>query len=258
MVALNWKIFKPNGIIEWSGITPTLTTQKGFIHYYSEAYAGPKQLATGGYNALVCEPKSNGDYYMTFELNNNSDKTFEKFDVTVVDTTTWTVKKGRVFSKAWQLNSNDNVSNHGFYGNLFIYSNDGIVSKFDPNAFQGMWFTVSCNESGCYEIDATHNAQQARRSVSGWHNYPQYKIFLNNPDTLVYPSGTIGQLVPGSVSTESKCSTGTIDFIFETTAAGTAEITLGLEAALGYPYKDRLLIESVSGGIDYSHMGRKG
>ncbi len=247
--SINWRIHKPDDSgLEWSGTTPTLTTQKGFIDKFSQAYAGPKQIATGGYDALVCEPKSNGDYFMTFQVANGGDKSFQKFDVSVIDTTTWTYKKGRVFSKGWQFNTNDNGGT-GFFGGLYIYSKDGIVSKFDPNGFQGAWFTITCNESGCFPVNPDTNAQMARRSVNFQHNYPQYKVFLNNPDTLVYPSGTIGQLVPGSVSAESHCSTGTIDFIFETTAAGTAEITLELNT-LGAGYANRILIESTTGGVD--------
>jgi len=246
--AVTYRIHYPDGSVLWSGSTPSLG-QQGFIQYYSQAYAGPSKFnPTKGYPARVVAPTSNGDYFITFQVSFNGSRVFEKFDVSVIDTTTITYKKGRVHSKAWQLSTNE-PSRHFFYGKLYVYSNDGVVSRFDPNGLDGMWFTVSCNESGCYPIGPTHNAQQARQSTSGWHNYPQYKIFLNNPDTLLYPSATIGQLVPNSLYTVTYCNSGIIDFIFQTTALGTAEITLEL-SSLGLPYVNRILVESVTGGTD--------
>ena len=244
--AVNWRIHKPDGTVLWSGTTPSSGT--GFIQYASQAYAGPSVISTQGYPAREAFPPVNGEYFMTFQIPNNSSRVYKYFDITVVDTTTYTAIPGRVFSKCWQFSTNE-PSVHGFFGYLYPYSNDGVVSKFNPNGFDGRWFSVCCNESGCYKIDALHNAQQARQSTNGWHNYPQYKIFLNDPDTNVYPSGTVGQLVTGSLSTVTYCLSGTIDFIFQTTAQGTVEITLDL-SSLGAPYVDRKLIESVTGGID--------
>jgi uncharacterized protein (TIGR02145 family) len=246
---VNLRVHKPDGSVEWLGATPT-SGQPGYITYFSQAYAGPKKInPTKGYNPIVVAPKVNGDYFITFEVGPNDSRTYDKIDVTVIDTVTSTPKPGRLFSKAWQLNTNDNPGNHGFWGRLYIYSNDGVVSRLDPNGMQGMWFTISCNESGCYPIDPLHNAQQARQSVNGWHNYPQFKIFLNDPDILVYPSGTIGQLVPNSLSTVFNCLSGTIDFIFQTTAQGSVEIKLEL-SALGGGFVDRILVQNVTGGID--------
>ena len=246
--AVTWRIHNPDGSVRMSGTTPTLG-QQGFIRYYSQAYAGPTKLDPAkGYPAIVVPPLSNGNYFITFQVSSGNYRIFEKFDISVIDTTTNTYKKGRIHSRAWQLSTNE-PNRHPFYGKLFVYTNDGVVSRFDPNGFDGMWFTVSCNESGCYPISPTHNAQQARQSTYGWHNYPQYKIFLNNPDTLLYPSGIIGQLVPDSLYTVTYCNSGTIDFIFQTTALGTAEITLEL-SSLGAPYVNRILVETVTGGTD--------
>jgi len=246
--SVNWRIHNPDGTVLWAGTTPIASSPSGYIKYYNQAYNGPTKLNPQGYPAVVVVPVVNGDYFMTFQVSNGNSRMFEMFDITVIDTTTTTAKNGRVFSKAWQLSTFE-PSDHGFFGKLFPYTNDGIVSKFDPNGFLGRWFTVSCNESGCYKIDGTHNAQQARRSTNGWHNYPQYKIFLNDPDTTVYPSGTIGQMIPDSLQVISNCNNGTIEFIILTTAKGNIEITLEL-AALGPPYVNRILVESTNGGKD--------
>ena len=247
----NWRIHAPNGTVVWSGSTPIAVGQPGFIRYYSQAYAGPTKLSPQGYQAVVVDPLMNGNYYMTFQVNNGQSRSYEKIDISVIDTTTNTYKKGRVYSKAWQLNTNE-PSAHGFYGFMYVYSQDSIVTKFDPNGFDGRWFTVSCNNSGCYPVGAGMPATEARKSTEGWHNYPQYKIFLNDPDTLVYPSGIIGQVVipppPGSiVIVTPHCADGKIDFTFEVTSSGT--ITLNLElSAIGPGYVDKEVIQNVTVG----------
>lgn len=167
--AVTWRIHHPDGTQVWSGTTPSVG-QQGFIRYFSQAYAGPTKLdPVKGYPANVVAPTTNGDYFITFQVSASGSRVFEKFDVSVIDTTTITYKKGRVHSRAWQLSTNE-PSRHNFYGKLYVYTNDGVVSRFDPNGFDGMWFTVSCNESGCYPIGPIYNAQQARQSTTGWHN----------------------------------------------------------------------------------------
>ena len=251
---VTWRIHKPNGTVVWTGTTPSTVGQVGYISYYSQAYAGPTRIDPNGYNALVYAPTVNGDYFMTFQVSNTQSRTYKQFDVTVIDTTTNTVVEGRVHTKAWQLTTNEIVPNHGYYGYLYVYSKDSLVTKFDPNAMEGMWFTVSCNESGCYPIGPGMPANQARKSTEGWHNYPEYEIFLNDPDSLIYPSGIFGQIVippPPTpiVSTISNCNNGTILFIFSVTGTGTVTISLEL-SSLGPPYIDRPLVQTVNTGQD--------
>ncbi len=253
--SLVYTIYKPDNTVLCTGNTPT-TGQTGYIDTYAKAQAGPNVVDPAGYDALFCTPTSAGDYYITFTVGNNTARTFDFFDISVVDVNTAPIaaKPGRVFSKCWQIRNPQAGSNwYTMQGNMFIYSSDGIVTKLNPNGFEGRDFSFSCNESGCYPIGPTMNAQQARRSQPGPnpHNYPQFKIFLNNPDLLAYPDGIIGQLVPGSVTTTTYCNAGTVDFSFQTSpvnALGTVEITLQL-STLTPPMIDRILIgNSVPGG----------
>ena len=245
--AVSWRIHKPDGTVIWSGTTPTSGT--GFIQYASQAYAGPTVISPGsGYVAREAFPTVNGEYFMTFQIPNNNSRVYKYFDITVVDTTTYTAIPGRVFSKCWQLSTNEPTV-HGFFGFMYPYSTDGIVTKFDPNGFDGRWFSMCCNESGCYPIGPLHPPNEARKSVTGWHNYPQYRIFLNDPDSLVFPSGLLGSLVQNTpvVQTNSHCDNGTIDFTFQVTAPGSVTIVLSL-SSLGFPYVDRTLQQNVSTG----------
>ncbi|MFC2102698.1 PKD-like domain-containing protein, partial [Bacteroidota bacterium] len=249
--AVNWRLHRPNGVVVWSGTTPTSNGQQGFIRYYNQAYVGPTKLSPSGYPALVVDPTENGNYFMTFQVGNGQSRSFEKIDISVIDTTTLAYKKGRVYSKAWQLNTNDpNV--HGFFGYMFVYSQDSIVTRFTPNGFDGRWFTMSCNNSGCYPITPSMPATEARKSTMGWHNYPQYKIFVNDPDTNVYPSGIIGQVVipppPGSiVQVDPHCDDGSIDFTFDVTSSGTVTLTLEL-SSLGSGFVDKEVLQTVTVG----------
>ncbi|MEI7662240.1 MAG: FISUMP domain-containing protein [Bacteroidota bacterium] len=260
---VNWRIHQPNSpyTVECTGLTPIHNTSPtppdpGYISTYQEAYNGPNNINPLGYNPLICTPTGGaGDYFMTIEA--TAIRTFDFFDVTVVDisTATPTAIPGRVFSKCWQIrNPQNGPSWFTFSGNMYIYSTDGIVTKLNPNSFEGRDFSYSCNESGCYPIGPTHNAQQARQSQPGPlpHNYPQYKVFLNNPDQVVYPDGIIGHLVDGSVTTETFCNTGTVNFNFQTlpvNAVGTVEIDLLLNTLVPALTNRILITNNVPGGF---------
>ena len=169
---------------------------------------------------------------MTFELGSNQERDFKYFDITVINTnvTPNVPIPGRVFSKCWQIRNPQPWSTNRFQGLMYIYSADGIVTKFDPNSLEGRDFSFSSNESGCYQVNPpAMTSTEARRSQTGRHNYPQFPIFLNDPDNNVYPSGTIGQLVippppTPAVVTTSHCESGTIDFTFSVTEAGSVQI----------------------------------
>jgi len=252
--AVTWRIHQPDGTVDWTGTTPS-ATQPGYINNYTEAVSGPLILNPTGYSSLSYTPTLNGDFFMTFQVSNNSQRVYDFFDITVVKTVpSPTAKPGRVFSKCWQIRNpafGFPSQYYLFYGNLFIYSPDGIVTKLDPNGFEGRDFSVSCNESGCYPVGPGMPANQARKSVSGRHTYPQFPIFLNDPDAAVYPSGVLGQLVNNNpvVQTVTHCEDGNVDFIFQVTAPGTMEISLGL-SALGPQFTDRLLATTVTQGWD--------
>jgi uncharacterized protein (TIGR02145 family) len=177
-------------------------------------------------------------------------KTWANFDVTVVNTNTMTAIPGRVWSKAWQLYSETPTagSTNQYWGKMFVYAIDSIVTKCDFNGMIPGTFTVSCNHSGCYPSPPTA-AATARKSVSGEHTFPEYKIFLNNPDLLAYPSGTLGGLdntVP--ITAERNCD-GTVNFTFGCTKAGNVELKLML-STLGPTYVNRIIPQVVNIGLN--------
>ncbi len=253
-----FRLYRPDGTIDTSGLVPVTSGNRGYIDNWSQAVAGPTVVGgPSGYWALRCTPNMNGDYYIAFKIawqggfGQEQYKTFANFDVTVVNIPTWSAKDGRLWSKAWQLYAENPqfASNNQYWGKMFIYSMDSIVTKVDLNGMIPGTFTVSCNRSGCYPIDVLHPLTEARKSVSGEHTYPQYKIFLNNPDSTIYPSGTLGGLDNTVPVTALRHCNGAVDFTFGTTKAGNVEIHL-LLGALGPPYVDRVLPAQVVTGLN--------
>jgi uncharacterized protein (TIGR02145 family) len=271
---VNWRIYAPDNTQAWPTLPAVVKTpvfgQPGYINTYDEAIRGPNILDPLGYDAISLVPTMTGDYYMTFEVPDTTSRNFNYFDITVVSNASGpnTVKPGRIYSKCWQI-KNPNYLLPGpppqtlfytFSGKMFIYSNDGIVSKLDANNFEGRDFSFSCNESGCFKVDSAHSIQQARRSQTTLQNYPQFKVFLNDPgandvDHGDYPDGVIGHLVDSSLTKTEDCN-GTVTFRFQTApfnAMGTAEIKLQLSAIVPQPippYADVVIqIKLTSGGF---------
>ncbi len=258
-VAVNgWRIQRPDGLSNlFQASIPTAGV--GFINTYQEAYYGPKALHPLGYEANVAQPDVAGDYFMNFEINNNTSRTFDYFDITVVNTLTNQPIPGRVFSKNWQIATYDEDGNiYSFKGLMYIYTNDHIVTQLNPNGLDGRYFSFASNESGCSQVTPTNPADQARKSTSGRHTYPQFKVFLNVPNSDSYIYGTLGSLLPEPPAAPyldivKTCADGKIAFTFEVSAAGTAEITLKLSQAIPAgvpPYADITIPMTVVAGMN--------
>lgn len=198
----------------------------GFIRYMDEAQNGPdiNNSNPGGYIPLVIHPTMNGDYVLEFEIagNNTSfQRTFSFFDVTVANGTT--PVPGRLWSKAWQLSSGSVSSlSSASFASFYIYSNDSIVTSFDCNGLAGGIWVIYSNEWGCA---TTGTWRDRRASVVGNATVPpQYKIFLNNPDPAVFPTGIIGEMIDG-VALPHVCDT-VITFAATVSKGGNIEILI--------------------------------
>ena len=204
--AYPFNLRKPNGNIVFSGYCPTSPVQTGYIRYFRQAMIGPFPQ-NGGYTPFsytVTSTADTGDYYLEFApLQSVIDLIVDYWDIQVVsgmhnppiqaDTI-----NGRVWSPAWQLYADlGNFVFQPFNGKFFVYSDDGIVTKLAfSNAHVGA-VTIFCNPYGCYN---TGNFSTDRQSVNtntfiSFPGIAQYKVFLNNPDSLEYPSGDYGQII---------------------------------------------------------------
>ncbi|MBK7031273.1 MAG: hypothetical protein IPH45_19645 [Bacteroidales bacterium] len=194
-----YQIKDPDGIVVAGySLAAIPTTGNGYISNWTEAYNGPKigTVNPSGYDPLILTPTKTGNYYFEFASNSTgghfyNSKDMRFFDISVVDGTT--VKNGRLWSKAWQFTDgigSDNILSYP--ANLFIYTDDQIVDKLNINEWNGGTYVVYCNQWG---VTNSGNWAIDRKSLDNWPSsgdLPQYKIFLNDPDSNAYPTGTLG------------------------------------------------------------------
>ncbi len=239
----NGKIIYPT-----TGISsPLPKAGTGFINTRLEAVSGPNTLNGGGagYTPLVVNPTAgvSGDYYIEFSRSNtvtdSSRLRFEYIDFTVGNQTTNDAIKGRLWSKVWSLvslyiNGNPGRSESKFY----TYTTDSVVTSFNMNGMQPIGFGVMCNERG---TNSSPNFLQSRNSIKTMAGtqgvnraYPQFKIFLNDPDIKVYPSFITKLFLKfafyNGCDTKQTCQGITVDV----TKNANAEILLDLNTIVGY------------------------
>ncbi len=223
------------------------TSGPGFINNIGEARIGPLQLfGAGGYDAISFHPSTPGTYYIEFNrVNNSTGNTsigsfrLDLFDITVTDTVASEEKPGRVFCKAWQFRESggDNCS-----ATFYVYSNDSIITSLELNDMSGGVWVTFCNQTGCAN---TSNFIEDRKSLNNQQAFvPQFKIFLNPPDSILFPAATtLGQIIP-PVTGERFCDNGNIIFHVTVDKPGNVEIELDFDP----PYITRTLATAVVAG----------
>jgi PKD repeat protein len=201
---VGYNLRRPNGTIAMTGNLPTAGA--GYIRYYRNAIQGPFP-AFSGYTPLIQKINSiadTGDWYFEIRnIPNGGTAEFRLFDFQVVtglnlpalpnDTI-----NGRVWSQSWQFYA-DLGGNNGFdpfNGSVYIYSDDGITTKLRFSGVHWGEGTIFCNPVGCtntgnFPVDrqSSNNNTYATFPGIAW-----YKVFLNDPDTIVYPNGEYGRV----------------------------------------------------------------
>jgi gliding motility-associated-like protein len=203
----------------------------GFINTRDEVDAGPDIMSNNpdGYTPLEISPGMNGDYIIEFQIPDaasndsahNEMRVLKYFDASVAKGST--IIPGRLWSKAWQLATRSVDSKiKASYALFYIYTSDSIVTRFDCNGLAGGVWTIYSNQWGC---STTGTWSDRRQSISGNSTvFPQYKIFLNDPDSLVYPSGHIGEMIDFKILKE-ECDT-VLTFATQVSKGGNIEIVL--------------------------------
>ena len=223
---------------------------KGHINSYAEAVNGP---FAGGYDYLEIQTLITGDYFIEFYYPSpyldNTRHYLNLFDITVVDASGSAIN-GRVWSKAWMFGTDMDQ----FYGKMMILSDDSIVTQVNCNGFNGGSFSFSSNMTGCSNTaDLSYN----RKSTNGFHTYPQYKVFLNDPDNNLYPTQktTSGFILP--FTTTANCSTGGADFGIKVEKDGTIKLLININPNPGTDPEDVQIIADVKanpGGDGYNYV----
>ena len=257
---VNCRIKNSSGTIVWGPMPlPGFGGENGYIEDYTQAVNGPNVLSATGYIPLTYVPTAVGDYYIEFDLvSNPNNRELELFDLTVIDTTVSPLApiKGRLWSKFWQFSTEDIDSYPGFMGTMYVFTDDSVVTSLFFNGMQGHAFEVSCNQNGCYPPPTSF--ANARRSVNTHAGYAEYKIFLNDPDTNAFPSGTLGEVVPGSITVNSECD-GSFNVTFAVTKVGAAQVLIEINPAPGVQPEDVVMSGNVSpGGNVFNWNGLNG
>lgn len=237
---LTYNIKTNLGVIKKTGTVPT-SSGAGYITSYTRATTGPTPVFTGGYNSLLFNPTTAGDYYMEFEWSGTGDQMLQYFDITVT-TSTNQVKDGRVYSKDWFF-STEGSSSNTFKGTLYPYTDDHIVTAIDFNGLAPYYFRVACNPTGCTSTGVFEND---RRSQNGLLYYAQYPIFFNNPDPNVYPTGILGEVT--NVSINNDCD-GILQVNVNVTKDGYVDILMDINPLPGYQAEDIKVSDSVYASV---------
>lgn len=225
------------------------TSGNGYISTYSSAVAGPASIVgASGYADLSFSPTMTGDYYIEFNDANQTtyssgERNFEYFDVTVADAGNVAIP-GRLWSREWAINCTSYSS--PFRGEMYMYSDDQIVTSIKFNDIKPFKFTITANVRG---TSYSGDPYTDRKSKSGNINFPQYKIYLNDPDEDCNPTGSYGDVQSISVS---GCDPDDRCINIEVDKAGNVDVILDLNGSPGYDEGtvDRLLNANVVVGTN--------
>ncbi len=289
------KIFRPDSTVALTTKLDTVVGNAGFINSYIEATAGPKigTFNPTGYNPLILTPTINGDYWINLYYSHDGGVTMETitstnawlkfpyFDLTIA--TAANVKfPGRIFSSKWnfvaisnkdsitgtntlrsadRFNPEGNASSEAVF---YSYNKDSVVTKidFDPG-FRPLAYNFAVNDYGVSNTGNWLVDRQSRNDAAAPSLLGGYKIFLNDPDISVYPSGQ----VPGNATfpepTVKGCPpSGPYKLRYRLPANADVVILLDINGTAGYqPATTDRVIEQparLAGTNFYSWDGRDG
>lgn len=234
------------------------------------ANAGPAPIVGGsGYTPFTYTPAvgaPSGDYYVEFSDSPTNNATaasiaIKYWDITVSTGSTPVALDGRIWSKKWSFRT-PSIS-HGtdptytyfdrpFNGHIYTYADDGFVNKVDflNSGFRGLSFNLAFNSYGAAN---TGNITNDRKSVPNANNaLAKYKLFLNDPDITVYPSGIVGAI--GQTPFVLNCTGNSTKCIsYSTTISGLVQVLLDFNATSGAGIYDPgtadvLLYETITPG----------
>jgi gliding motility-associated-like protein len=240
---ISFKI-KLNGATVYYKTVNFINSAQGYIRYNSQAIAGPDILNPNGYRAITFSPSQAGDYSIEFMIQTVPTIHMGIFDITVIDTTVtpFTAIDGRLWSKDWSF---DIMA--PFLGTMDILSNDSIVTSINYNSMYGILFDVTSTHNGCYPWP--YPWESSCLSRFGNHHYAQYKMFINNPDTIEYPTGKLGVFLGDTVNVTRGCD-GTFTFKFVVNKMGTIKLNIESNLEPGIQPEDLTIWDTVQPGLN--------
>ncbi|MEI8046639.1 MAG: hypothetical protein WCI92_04610, partial [Bacteroidota bacterium] len=249
-----YQLRTPGGVAVYTNYqpVPTVATDSGYIQNWNAVNIGPKPLTGNGYLPRIYTPHENGDFYFEFSetvsgtwgAGNTGNITL--FDITVVNesTTPKEIINGRVWSRAWQFSDGTYSPEASFY----MYSNDSIVSKLKlpPNSWSGGTWSFYCNKFGSQDNGNWFTDRKSIRDAPAAilpGAAAQYKVFVNDADSFVYPTGHFGQIC--DASSESFCD-GTVNILVKANKPGSIKLLIDIYPIGSNPFnEDVTLIKDI-------------
>jgi len=240
---ISFKI-KLNGATVYNKTVNFINGTPGYIIYNSQAIAGPDVLNPQGYPSIAFSPSQAGDYSIEFMIESVSDIYMGIFDITVIDTTITPYKAidGRLWSRDWSFDVPG-----WFYATMCILTNDSIVTSVNYNSMHGILFDVTSTQNGCFP--PPYPWKSSCLSRYGNHHYAQYKMFINNPDTIEYPTGMPGMFLGDTVNITRGCD-GTFTFKFVVNKPGTIKLNIESNLEPGFQPEDLTIFDTVQPGLN--------
>ncbi len=213
----------PNGVTQESAAVPTV----------------------GSYDSETFSPNENGDWHIEFTdtpgfLTPTVSARVGYWDISVVNTSTADndVINGRIWSKQWGFRSGPgSQTDPGDFlaSTFYVYTEpDQVVTAIevgdenDPG-WGGDWL-IACNRYGI-DLAAYDNGDpaSARQSYNGdaaddFGQLDEYKIFLNDPEILEFPSGV--QTIDFSTISIDQCNPTSMFITFVSNVESVADVTL--------------------------------
>jgi hypothetical protein len=256
---ITYNLRRPDASIAVSG---TLAMSgAGYIQYYRQATIGPFP-ASGGYTPISVTSNMTGDWY--FEITQVGNDAlladncarFDLWDFQVVNGVATPqpsdTLNGRVWSQSWQLYSRLPVNwppTEYFSGSFYVYTDDGIVTKLVCNGMYMGEGTFFCNSIGATNTGTFAVDRQSKNSNTfvGFPAIAGYKVFLNNPDTVLYPNGVFGILnsVTFHNDTNAVCSWNKF---LEINVNKAGQVVIKIDVPYGDPSYDVFIIANVVPG----------
>ena len=233
---------KLDGITQYTNTVYFTNGSPGNIAYYSQAVAGPDFLNSHGFPALTFTPAGPGDYCLQFPA--SSIIFLGLFDITVIDTTQSPLApiNGRIWSKDWGFQIYD-----PFVGTMYVLTTDSIITSINYNRMVGENFDVTSTANGCCPPPEPWDS--SCRSRHGNHHYAEYKMFVNNPDSIEYPTGMLGMIMGDTVNVTRSCN-GTFAFNFVVNKTGTIKLSIEQNLEPGIQPEDISINHPVNPGIN--------
>ncbi|MFV8360867.1 MBG domain-containing protein, partial [Flavobacterium sp. LS1P3] len=205
---LYYRIRRPDGTVAVTALWNSANGVAGSIDSHARALAGPNiGSITNGYSPLVFDPTVSGEHWIEIfrsndggitALTSSADRAVGAlFDMTVANNSgSFGKKNGRLHSDKWGFvavsSTYGNTTTATSEPNFYAYTADRVVLFIDfKPGFQPIAFNVAVNsygvsQSGDYNIDRRSiSAAKAPSLLNG------YKVFLNNPDSNLYPVASI-------------------------------------------------------------------